>query len=258
MLNRLKAALSRALPAPDAGRDERFVDADLVFFMPVYQDADVAFRALTRLRRHYPGSRVIVLSDGDPDFPGEEAERRFGAEYVLGENLYGIEHGGRMVHRILEHYMRAPARYLIRMDSDARIDRRFSWLPTRDGLYGRVGQRSGTVQGGFLFLTHAAAAKLYEERTLLSEELLDPAASWGRYSTKENLGRKLGLGTVAYDKVIHWACVKAGLPTLGHPEVHSVWKAKPGDADIANADGRYAVVHPDKMEGSGKMEGEPS
>ncbi|MBB4659076.1 hypothetical protein [Parvularcula dongshanensis] len=247
MLDSLRTALRLAKREPDIGRVTTFTDEDLVFFMPVYEDAQVAFRALTRLRRYYPGSRLVVLSDGDDTFPGEAVQRRFGAEYVLGENLYGIEHGGRMVHRILEHYMRAPARYLVRLDSDARIDRRFSWLPEADGLYGKVGERSGTVQGGALLLTHGAAAKLYDERTLLSDKLLDPARSWGRYSTKANLDRKLGLGTVAYDKVIHWACVEAGVPTRGFSEIYSVWKAAPDDLEIANADERYAVVHPDKM-----------
>ena len=243
----LHDVLRRLRRGAGAGRVTRFADEDLVFFMPVHRDAPVAFRALARLRRHYPGARAIVLSDGDADFPGDEAERRFGVEYALGENLYGIEHGGRMVHRILEHYLRAPARYLVRLDSDARIDRRFAWLPRRDGLYGTLGERSGTVQGGAILLTHGAAATLHDGGILLSEALLDPAASWGRYSTGANLERKLRLGTVAYDKVIHWACRESGVPVRAFDEIHSVWKPAPGDPRIANADGRHAIVHPDDM-----------
>lgn len=156
-----------------------FDDADIVFIMPVYRDAAVAERSLSRLRRNYPGSRLVLISDGDADFPGEDFARRFAAEYELGENLYALHHGGQMVHRLLEVYMRAPARVLVRLDSDARIDRRFAGLPRRPGLYGTIGRRSRTVQGGCILLTQAAAARLYESRVFLSEALLDPEASWG-------------------------------------------------------------------------------
>lgn len=253
MFKRLKLLARRLFPEPDPGRVTSFDDDDIVFFMPVYKDAEVAFRALTRLRRHYPASRLIVLSDGDDAFPGDVVRDRFGAEYVAGENLYGMEHGGKMVHRILSHYMTAPARYLVRLDSDARIDRRFAWLPEKDGLYGRVGKRSGTVQGGVIVLTHGAAARLHDNEVLLSEALLDPEASWGRYSTPENMARKRNLGTVAYDKVIHWACVTANVPVCGFSEVYSLWKPMPGDPGIANIDQRYAIVHPDKMVGEGAL-----
>ena len=243
----LRAALDGALGRVlGVGRTTDFDDPDVVFLMPVHRDAEVAFRALARVRRHWPGSRLVVLSDGDASFPGEEAERRFGAEYALGENLYGIEHGGRMVERLVELFLAAPGRWLVRLDSDARVDRRFAWLPTADGLHGRIGRRSGTVQGGAIVLTRGAAETLAARGVLRSPALLDPATTWGRYSTGANLRRKLALGTVAYDKVLHWACREAGVAVRGFDEIHSLWHADPDDPDVVNADRRRAIVHPDK------------
>lgn len=223
------------------------VDSDLVFFMPVFRDSPVALASLARIRRHYPGSRIVVLSDGDDTFPGDDVKNRFGAEYVLGDNAYGIEQGGRMIHRILDHYMKEPAGWLVRIDSDARLDRRFAWLPTRMGLYGRIGRRSGTAQGGCVVFTHDAAVKLHRRKTFLSPKLLDPEASWGLYSTPENLARKIEQQRIAYDKVLHWGCVEAGVPVRPYDEIFSLWKPKPEhEAALANSDRRYAVVHPDK------------
>lgn len=222
-------------------------DRDIVFFMPVFKDAPVAFAALSRIRRFYPTSRVVLLSDGDPSFPGAEAAEKFGVEYILADNAYAISDGGRLIHRMLTHYMQAPAKYLLRIDTDARLDRRFAWLPGRTGLYGRIGERSGTAQGGCVLFTHDAAAKLFGERTFESPKLLQPETSWGRFSTPENLQRKLAQGRIAYDKVLHWGCVEAGVPVRPFGEIFSLWLPKPEHAaSLANADRRYAVVHPDK------------
>ena len=224
-------------------------DAHIVFVMPVFHDADVAAKALRRLRRHHPRSRLVLISDGDEGFPGEEFAQTYGAEYLLGENLYAMRHGGEMIHRILGAYMKAPARWLIRLDSDARMDRRLGRLPTSGGLYGTIGKRSGTVQGGCILLTHDAAERLHRSEVFLRPELRDPARSWGKYSTPENLGRKLEQKRVAYDKALHWGCIEERVPIRSYPEIYSVWKRSDDSAEaLSNRDGRYAIVHPDKME----------
>lgn len=226
-----------------------FTDADLVFLMPVFRDAEVAGKSLRRLRRVYPGSRVVILSDGDPEFPGDTLATEFRAEYVLGENLYGSEHGGRMLQRYLDLYLAAPARWMVRMDTDARIDRRFSRLPTADALYGTIGRRSGTVQGGCILLTDGAVRRLSDARVFLRPELADPAASWGRFSTPDNLRRKLSQGRIAYDKMLHWGCVEAGLPIRDFREIRSVWKSDDRfRRQVLAREGVHAIVHPDRME----------
>ncbi len=231
-------------------------DDDLVFFMPVYRDEDVAYRSLTRIRRIYPGSRIVLLSDGDDRFPSDSIVQRFGVEFVFGENLYGMERGGETLHRMLDQYMLAPARFLVRLDTDARVDRRFRYLPRQDGAFGRIGRRSRTLQGGCVIFSHGAASRLFSSRIFLSQRLLDPAASWGRYSTPANLERKLAQKRIAYDKVLHWGCVEQKVPILEFGEVYSVWKPAPEYAAcLANKDLRAAIVHPDKMEGEGSPYG---
>lgn len=241
------AARLRVLAARD--KVSFFRDEDLVFLMPVYRDAPVAAAGLRRLRTVYPASRVILLSDGDAEFPGRALAADFRAEYVLGDNLYGIEHGGLMIHRMLALYMVAPARWLMRLDTDARIDRRFMYLPKAFGVHGRVKKVSGNISGGCIVLTHDAASRLHQSRIFESERLKDPAASWGRYSRPDLFARKMKLGTVAYEKVLRWGCVETGVPLVNFPEIYSTWKPTPETAlQRRNADLRYAVVHPDRMD----------
>ncbi len=240
---RIEAALRRRTDQRDVA------DRDIVFVMPVYRDAEVAGKALARLRRHYSDSRVALISDGDAEFPGAGFRDLYGVEYVRGENLYAMDRGGEMIHRILDIYMSAPARWLVRLDSDARIDRRFRRLPGAPGLYGTIGKRSGTVQGGCILLPHESAAHLHASEVFLRPELRDPAQSWGQFSTEENLQRKIDQNRVAYDKALHWGCVEEGVPIRAFPEIYSVWKPSPAvAAGLANRAGRHAIVHPDKME----------
>ena len=229
-----------------------FTDREIVFFMPVFRDADVARRSLTRLRRFYPESRVVLLSDGDEDFRSGPFIEDFGVEFVAGENLYGIEHRGALVQRMLAEYLRSPARFLVRMDTDARIDRRFRYLPRQSGVFGTVGRRSRTLQGGCIVVSNDAAHRLHASGIFLSDRLLDPAATWGRYSTPENLQRKIAQGRIAYDKVLHWGCQEQGIAIWEFSEIFAVWKATPEYAQrLANRTLRAAIVHPDKMEGEG-------
>ena len=242
----VKGLLTRALGV------RKISDEGIVFLMPVFRDAETARRSLTRLRRFYPTSRVVLISDGDGDFPGEAFVEEFGAEYIAGENLYGMQHRGAMVQRMLAAYLDAPARALVRMDTDARMDRRFRYLPRRDGVFGTVGGRSGTLQGGCIVVSHNAAVRLHASGIFMSDRLLDPAATWGKYSSRENLERKLGQQRIAYDKVLHWGCVETGVATLPFGEIFSVWKAAPEHARrLSNAGLRSAIVHPDKMTGEG-------
>jgi hypothetical protein len=227
---------AKRLPAPE--------DGQLVFLMPVFRDGEIAFQCLEALRRCYPTSRVVVLSDGDDSFPGDEARERFSCEYVLGDNLYSAEHGGRMIQRMLDLYAEKPAQGFVRLDSDARMDRPFAYWPQSDGVYGAIG-KSGTAQGGCILMTHGAAEKLRLSEVFLSPRLQDGRASWGRYSTKANLQKKIAQKRIAYDKVLHWGCVEAGVPVRPYDEIFSVWKPDASaSAIIAGNTGEYAVVHP--------------
>jgi hypothetical protein len=79
-----------------------YSDDDLTFFALVYQDYDATAACLKDLREHYPSSRVILRSDGDPDprFPLLASGHR--VDFHGESRLFGIENGGAVIERMIE------------------------------------------------------------------------------------------------------------------------------------------------------------
>src|SRR4051794_3981297 len=66
-------------------------DENLTFFALVYRDHDDVVGCLGDLRRHYPTSRVVLRSDGDPDPRLPALAGRFDVDYRGESRLFGIE-----------------------------------------------------------------------------------------------------------------------------------------------------------------------
>jgi len=228
-------------------RRSDYADEDIVFYLQVYQDYALAEWCLGNLKRHYRGSRVILLSDGDDDPRFEElAGNHPKVEYVCGQRLFPMTHGGAMLHRMLEHFFRKPAAYLISIDTDAGFHRRFEYLPTRVGLFGtrqRLSLPDGgyqeSIQGGFIGYTLSAAGRLFETRVFLAPELLDSRQTWGRsHWVQERIART---GLVSKDWIVGHCAKELRLPMYTFGEVKSTWNNY-----VPNDDRRYAVTHPCK------------
>jgi len=54
-------------------------DSDLVFYLQMYHDIDLAKWCLDNIRRHYPDSRLMLVSDGDPNPEYPVMAESFGA-----------------------------------------------------------------------------------------------------------------------------------------------------------------------------------
>jgi hypothetical protein len=223
-------------------RNYWYSDKDITFLMQVYKNYELALPALKLLRLSYPKSRLIVISDGDPDSRYKDFIALFNAEYFEQERLYTIENGGRGLHRWLEYYMLKPSRYLIKIDPDTRIDRRFAYLPIPLGcdIFGML-QNYRNPQGGCVVFTFKAAKKLYDSKIFLSDELKDYDVTWGKYLDRDILKERVDLGVTSTDWVLCWACEKIGINTADFCEIHSEWRH-----GIPNMDKKYAVVHSDR------------
>ena len=228
------------LPDP-FDRVTEYADADLTFFAHAYRDADALGWMLGHLRRHYPGARAVVCSDGDPDPRLGAAARAAGAEFHPGDRLYPVAHGGRIVHRMLDLFFRRPSRYLFKVDPDTGVHRRFAWLPAHPGVFGSLQLMPGylSVQGGCCGFAYAAAERLYRSGGLLDPALADPPRSWAR----DPLVRAWAAdtGRVSTDWLVGYAATALGVPLFGFPEVRSTWQTY-----VPNPDRRYAVTHPCK------------
>jgi hypothetical protein len=216
-----------------------YQDCDLTFFVQVYRNADQLIRMLARLRRYYPGARVIVCSDGDDDPRFPRIVQETGAEYYLDQWLYGLEHGGRLCHRMLDYFFRKPSPYLFKIDPDTGFHRRFAYLPAHPGMFGTLQCNPClcSIQGGFCGISLAAAEKMFQSQAFLSPLLLDPESTWATHPPLWRYMRKQG--KVSTDWLCGYVATALGISQFGFSEVLSRWKVH-----VPNPHLKYAVTHP--------------
>ena len=222
-----------------------YSEADITFFMGLYRDRARADGALVRLREHFPEARVIVRSDGDPDPKNHELTKLFGVDYREEERLYPIEHGGAMIARILELFLEQPTRYLLKLDTDTAVYRRFHFLPEEKGVFGNVQsskQGCESIQGGFTGFTEATARTILDSGLLEDARLTDPFAYRLESPYFDRMGhRVLRTGLCGFDWIVGWAATELGLPLISFSEVHCKGLARNA---IKNDDLKFAVTHP--------------
>lgn len=224
---------------------ENYVDEDLTFFMGLYRDRTRARGALMRLREHFPDSRVIVRSDGDAD-PGNHAlVDDFGVEYFEEERLFPIENGGAMISRTLELLVGHPSPYLLRIDTDTAIYRRFRYLPEEKGVFGTVQtnkQGCQSIQGGFTGFPLQVAQEILASGILSDPRLRAPKFHWRESLYFARMAqRAFWKGLASFDWIVGWAALELGLPLVSFPEVYCKGLVRNA---VANLDLEYAVVHP--------------
>jgi colanic acid/amylovoran biosynthesis glycosyltransferase len=234
--------MMRPLRAFTRARNRAYTDGDLTFFMLVYRDFPLANRSLARLRRHFPAARVVVRSDGDDDPRHEQLIARYGVEYHREPRLFPVENGGAIVARMLQIYLEHPTRYLIKLDTDTVVHRRFRHLPTRDALFGTLqgGRGWRSIQGGCMGLTRSVAERILGSGLLCSEDLEHPERRRDLSPYWRILARRAErVGLVSFDWSLAWVASETGIPQLGFSEVQS--RARTG---VDNRDLRYALTHP--------------
>jgi len=219
----------------------RFTDNDLTFYLQVYRDLDRARWCLGNLRQHYNDSRVIVCSDGDPDPRFARLVDEFRIEYHVGQRMYPLQFGGRMLERMLLLWG-METDYFFSIDPDTKIERRFRWLPDEHiAIFGDC----EPTQGGCMGFTRAAGHRIVDSGLLRDPILTRPAESWAVLPDGRVLEDMLEAiatdGMVRTDWIIAWCCRQLGISQLIFPEVYSRWREEvPDGLDVA-------VTHPHKL-----------
>ncbi len=217
-------------------------DQDLTFFALVYGDYDDVTDCLRDLRQHYPTSRVILRSDGDPDPRLPLLAGGNDIDFRQESRLFAIENGGAIIERMLVLFLERPTRYLFKIDPDTVIHRRFKYLPLRDGVFGTLQCEHDTpsVQGGCMGFTREAAEQILKSGLLRDFRLREPAKFiddspyFFRMADRANR-----CGLASFDWIVPWVAGELGIPLYAFDEVNSGWRQPP-----PNPAGRYAVSHP--------------
>jgi len=222
-----------------------YTDADITFFVGLYHDLDRAEGALCRLREHFPDARVIVRSDGDRNPKNRKLSERYGVEYWEEERLYPIENGGAMIARILELYLDNSTRFLLKIDTDTGIHRRFKFLPERNGVFGtRQISKLGcvSIQGGCMGFSENVSRSILDSGLLKDPRLKNPII-YGRQSKYfSQMGKRAQkLGLCGFEWIIAWAANELQIPLISFTEVRCRWHL---NSNIANENLKFAITHP--------------
>ena len=225
-----------------------YCDKDITFYVQVFKEvADIRI-CLKYLRRYYKESRIILISDGDNDPRYRKIACRYKAEYIAGERLYTVENGGRMIQRMFNAYLEKPSDYLIKLDPDTRVHRRFRYLPYGKIIFGTlewqtVGCKTPlnppNVQGGCIGFTSVAAREITESGLLLSDELLDYRNTYA--DNFDIIDRAENAGLISFDFITRYVCRCLNISPVPFDEVYSVYRG-----NIASHGEDYAVTHPHK------------
>jgi hypothetical protein len=217
-------------------------DDDLTFFALTYKNYDAAGQCLADLRKHYAASRFILRSDGDPDSRLAILAQRYNVDFRDELRLFGIENGGAVIERMLTLFLEKPTRYLLKIDPDTVIHRRFRYLPLRSGLFGtlQTEQESPSIQGGCMGFTRAAAEQILQSDLLRDNRLREPAnfINDSPYFVRMT-DRANRCGLASFDWIVPWVASQLGIPVYSFDEVNSGWQQAP-----PNPNQRYAVTHP--------------
>jgi hypothetical protein len=219
-----------------------YSDDDLTFFALTYKNYEAAAECLRDLRTHYATNRVILRSDGDEDPRLPILAERYNVDYRGESRLFGIENGGSIIERMLELFFEKPTRYLLKIDPDTVIHRRFRYLPVRDGLFGTLQGRLKypSIQGGCMGLTRNAAEQILRSNMLRDSRLKEPAHFIDDSPYFVRMAHRVNrCGLASFDWIVPWIAKELKIPIYAFHEVNSGWKRPP-----SNPNQRYAVTHP--------------
>lgn len=217
-------------------------DDDLTFFALTYKNYDATAECLRDLRKHYPASRVIIRSDGDPDPRLPILAQRNKVDFREELRLFGIENGGAVIERMLLLFLEKPTRYLFKIDPDTVIHRRFQYLPVRSGLFGTLQTEAETpsIQGGCLGITRDSAEQILQSELLRDSRLKEPAKFVNDSPYFFRMAHRANrCGLASFDWILPWIARKLGIAIYPFDEVNSGWQQAP-----PNPNQRYAVSHP--------------
>ena len=217
---------------------------------------DVLLRPrLAAIRRFYPGSRILV----QPSETGPATVARWrgmtaglGVDWLPSRPIHTWAAGVSPIAAMLEAYLDTPdpADFLIKIDLDARLWRRFRQLPhDRVGVFGTLESFASSgfpfgdfphVQGGCYGMSRETAGRIREAGVLDCARLRDDPAIW-----VDGIADWRGIpeaGRTLEDGLLRWVAKEMGMRPFGYEEIDSRFLPC---TRAASAD--FAVTHPHKM-----------
>lgn len=221
------------------------------FVCNTFKDLPQLSLNLPELRRCYPTERIIIISDGDADPRLPEVAAAFAADFIAGERLYTLDHGGEIVLRFFSAFLDGDGDVLVKFDTDTRFFRPFSMPPPGEAsgcIWGAFGVRY--IQGGCKLLTRGCVEKVVRSGLLASPRYRE-LGTWCPPIAEDFYK---GAGRVSEDFIMRDVLLELDIDISDHPEVFSAgnvkrWRAMDPKTlkGVVNPTGKFAVTHPWKV-----------
>jgi hypothetical protein len=214
---------------------------DLAFVITLADEGSEQLEAcLSSLRKFYPKAPIHLFSDGVDNKSYPKVAAKYQAKYELGQYVKRSECGGLWWKRVLEAGLSYKKKWIIKMDTDARIWRPFRYEPKfpLSGTLENSGEARENVQGGCQAISAELAQVLLKSGILDGSELRNQRL----YCPEPDFLRTwVPAGYFTTDFSMMYMVKKLGLQFGNWPEVNSVWKFPPENEGM-----KFAVTHPIK------------
>jgi hypothetical protein len=220
-------------------------DSDITFLVQAYKDKHLAVNCLESIRKHYRDSRIVLVLDGDDDPDWKLVASRYGAEERHQERLYVLAKIGEMWKRRLEYYLEKPTAFLIKLDTDSLVNRRFAYMPDA-GVFGNLSYLPdgsfNHIVGGCIGFSNTAAEYMLRNKVFDDEGISKSPPDWISRCSRAHWDQWCASGIGSDDCVLSHVCVKYGIEVEVFDEVYIIWWTVP-----RSVRSRYAVTHPHKL-----------
>lgn len=215
------------------------------FIFPVYDDQALVLRLISDLRKLYPDSSLVCISDG----------KIASSDFINGCAFYSVklietsqrlklpECGGLWLERLLSNAIEhTSSPYIIRTEGDTKFWRRFESFPEAD-FSGTLNQRYGFsfTRGGCIAIKRAALIKILASGLLRDAEYRNNSRySYQRYGKFRYPGESVNLAPVLLsDLVLGSVASRLGLSISSWDEVDIQFRETPGTG--------FAATHPHRL-----------
>lgn len=161
----------------------------IIFFVSIYNETkELAEQCIDSIRQFYPSSKVFGITDG---VSRPELALLFD-EYIEGERLKLINHGGKWTYRFLSKYLEdySNYEYLFKIDLDTLMTSKLdlSKLP-KTGVFGSIHTVYTSnscwkyIQGGCIGFTKASAQAIIDSGLLFNRKYCNSSYAYQRYNS---------------------------------------------------------------------------
>lgn len=225
---------------------QTFADEKVAFLFHVYQEFELAKRLISQLKFFFPSSNILGIADGTYNYNFKEFAWQHNVRYIEGERLFRQETGNEWIKRMFWFYMASShSDYLIKIDPDAYILRKFNFLPYLDiaGTPFTLVNKVTFIHGGCTLYSRQAAHTIFSTDLINSKEYKKNSVfSYKRFMPpyKRRDEQPETFKCVCEDRIIGDLAQKLGLKMGKWTEVN-VDQAEKNPSDYA--DMKYAVIH---------------